>query len=146
MQCSKVLLSNRRPGKLVAGIAPPARSVAARLNTRQRRLFGASQAQQLGHGGITRIAEITGLDWKTIRKGIKEQIVIPETIRKRLNLKEGAQFVVVGEGDVVILKVITAPSLEAFDALIQQARQQAKVAGLERADIAKAVSKARERK
>ena len=51
-----------------------------------------------------------------------------------------------GEGDVVILKVITAPSLETFDALIQQARQQAKVAGLERADIAKAVSKARERK
>jgi AbrB family looped-hinge helix DNA binding protein len=82
----------------------------------------------------------------TTRMSSKGQIVIPETIRKRLNLKEGAQFVVVGEGDVVILKVITAPSLETFDALIQQARQQAKVAGLERADIAKAVSKARERK
>ena len=82
----------------------------------------------------------------TTRMSSKGQIVIPETIRKRLNLKEGAQFVVVGEGDVVILKVITAPSLETFDALIQQARQQAKVAGLERADIAKAVSKARGRK
>ena len=82
----------------------------------------------------------------TTRMSSKGRIVIPETIRKRLNLKEGAQFVVVGEGDVVILKVITAPSLETFDALIQQARQQAKIAGLERADIAKAVSKARERK
>jgi len=39
-----------------------------------------------------------------------------------LNFKEGAPFVVVSEGDVVILKTITAPSLEPFDALIQQAR------------------------
>jgi AbrB family looped-hinge helix DNA binding protein len=82
----------------------------------------------------------------TTRMSSKGQIVIPETIRKRLNLKEGAQFIVVGEGDVVILKVITAPSLVTFDALIQQARQQAKVVRLERADIAKAVSKARGRK
>jgi hypothetical protein len=42
------------------------------MNTRQRRLFTAFQAQQLGHGGITRMAEITGLDRKTIRKGIWE--------------------------------------------------------------------------
>ena len=42
------------------------------MNARQRRLFAAFQAQQMGHGGITRMAEITGLDRKTIRKGIKE--------------------------------------------------------------------------
>ena len=42
------------------------------MNTRQRRLFAAFQAQQLGHGGITRMAEITGLDRKTIRKGLRE--------------------------------------------------------------------------
>jgi hypothetical protein len=42
------------------------------MNARQRRLFAAFQAQQMGHGGITRMAEITGLDRKTIRKGIYE--------------------------------------------------------------------------
>ncbi len=42
------------------------------MNPRQRRLFAAFQAQQLGHGGITRMAEITGLDRKTIRKGVDE--------------------------------------------------------------------------
>jgi AbrB family looped-hinge helix DNA binding protein len=73
----------------------------------------------------------------------KGQVVIPETIRKRLNLKEGAQFVVLGEGDVVILKAISPPDIESFEALIQQARQQAKEVGLKRADIAKAISKAR---
>ncbi len=82
----------------------------------------------------------------TTRMSSKGQVVIPEAIRKQLNLKEGAQFVVVGEGDVVILKAISAPSLEPFDALIQQARQQAEAAGLKRADIARAVEKARGRK
>jgi len=82
----------------------------------------------------------------TTRMSSKGQIVIPETIRKRLNLKEGAQFVVVGEGDVVILKTISAPSMETFDSLIQEARRQAKIAGLASTDITKAVSKARGRK
>jgi AbrB family looped-hinge helix DNA binding protein len=81
--------------------------------------------------------------FSTTRMSSKGQIVIPETIRKRLNLKEGTQFVVVGEGDVVILKMITAPNLVTFDALIQQARQKAEAAGLQHADIAKAVLKAR---
>jgi AbrB family looped-hinge helix DNA binding protein len=76
----------------------------------------------------------------------KGQIVIPEAIRKQLNLKAGVQFVVVGEDDVVILKAIATPDMKTFDDLIQQARQQAKLAGLKRADIANAVSKARIRK
>jgi len=81
----------------------------------------------------------------TTRMSSKGQIVIPEPIRKRLNLKAGAQFVVVGENDVVILKAISAPSMDNFDALIQQARQQARLAGLKRSDITRAVSKARGR-
>ena len=82
----------------------------------------------------------------TTRMSSRGQVVIPESIRKQLNLKEGAQFVVVGEGDVVILKTISAPDIESFEVLIQRARQQAEAAGLKRADIAKAVSKARRRK
>jgi len=44
------------------------------------------------------------------------------------------------------LKAIAEPSLDEFDALIRQARAQAKQAGLKRADIDAAVRKARERK
>jgi AbrB family looped-hinge helix DNA binding protein len=79
----------------------------------------------------------------TTRMSSKGQIVIPEAIRKQLNLKEGAQFVVVGEGDVVILKAISAPEIDTFDAMIEQARMQASKVRLKRSDIAKAVSKAR---
>ena len=79
----------------------------------------------------------------TTRMSSKGQVVIPEAIRKQLNLKEGDQFMVMGEGDVVILKTITAPGIESFDSLIQTARQEAKDSGLERKDIAKAIKKAR---
>jgi AbrB family looped-hinge helix DNA binding protein len=81
----------------------------------------------------------------TTRMSSKGQIVIPEAVRKKLNLQPGAQFVVVGEDDVVILKAITTPGLETFDALIQQARQQALTAGLKRSDIKKAAERARGR-
>jgi len=82
----------------------------------------------------------------TTRMSSKGQVVIPETIRKRLKLEEGAQFVVVGDADVIILKAIGPPDLGEFDALIQQAREQAKAAGLKKKDIESAIAKARRRK
>ncbi|MBW2034796.1 MAG: AbrB/MazE/SpoVT family DNA-binding domain-containing protein [Deltaproteobacteria bacterium] len=51
------------------------------------------------------------VDVSTTKMSSKGQVVIPENIRKQLNLKAGAQFVVVGEKDVVILKNIAPPSL-----------------------------------
>lgn len=82
----------------------------------------------------------------TARMSSKGQVVIPESIRKQLNLKEGAQFIVVGDEDVVILKVVTLPDMSQFDELIKRARQQAREAGLTQADIDLAVSKARAKK
>ena len=73
----------------------------------------------------------------------KGQVVIPEDIRSRMGLKPGAQFVVIGNRDVVIFKVLAAPALSDFDALVGRARTAAKRAGLKKADIEKAVSKAR---
>ncbi|MDD2922184.1 MAG: AbrB/MazE/SpoVT family DNA-binding domain-containing protein [Anaerolineales bacterium] len=82
----------------------------------------------------------------TTRMSSKGQVVIPESIRKQLNLTEGMQFIVVGNADVVILKAVTLPDMSEFDALIQQARGQAKKAGLKQEDVASAISKARRRK
>jgi len=82
----------------------------------------------------------------TTRMSSKGQVVIPESIRKRLDLKEGAQFLVVGDEDVVILKIVTPPNIDEFDALIKQARNQAKTAGLKQKDINSAVIRARGRK
>lgn len=79
----------------------------------------------------------------TARMSSKGQIVIPEDIRKRLKLKTGSQFVVLGEDDVVILKAISPPSMEEFDALITKAREQSKSAGLKQSDITAAIAKVR---
>jgi AbrB family looped-hinge helix DNA binding protein len=82
----------------------------------------------------------------TTKMSSKGQVVIPEDIRKRLNLKAGSQFVVVGDKDVVIFKSISQPSMEEFDKLIAEARRQAKEAGLKRSDVYTAITKARGRK
>ena len=82
----------------------------------------------------------------TTKMSSKGQVVIPEDIRLKLKLKTGSQFVVVGKDDVVILKSIAAPSMEDLGLLLADARKQAKVAGLKRADIAAAISRVRSRK
>lgn len=79
----------------------------------------------------------------TTKMSSKGQVVIPENIRKRLNLKEGTQFVVTGKEDVVILKAISEPSLDEFETLIQEARTQPKEASLKKSDITDAAAKAR---
>jgi len=79
----------------------------------------------------------------TTKLSSKGQVVIPESIRKKLHLKTGAQFVVVADKDVVILKNISAPSLDEFDGLIAKARKSAKEAGLKKADIKDAIAKVR---
>jgi AbrB family looped-hinge helix DNA binding protein len=85
-------------------------------------------------------------DTATTTLSSKGQVVIPEEIRVRLGLKAGAQFVVVGDRDTVILKVLEPPSLKEFQGLMAQARKAAKQAGIKRADVAKAISKVRRAK
>jgi len=79
----------------------------------------------------------------TTRLSSKGQVVIPEEIRERLGLKEGTQFVVVGERDVVILKSIYPPSMDEFDKLVRRARGAARKAGLKAANVRNAISRAR---
>ncbi len=81
----------------------------------------------------------------TTKMSSKGQVVIPEKIRKKLGLREGTRFVVVGDTDVVILKAISPPSMEEFDQLISEARRKARQAGIRRSDITAAVAKVRRR-
>jgi len=82
----------------------------------------------------------------TTKMSSKGQVVIPENVRSRMGLAAGTEFIVLGEGDVVILKTLHAPDMDEFDALIKKARRQAKSAGLKRSDIAEAVRDVREKK
>ena len=79
----------------------------------------------------------------TTRMSSKGQVVIPEDVRKRLGLETGAQFLVLGERDVVILKTITVPSMDEFDEILADARRAARRAGLKRSHISAAIAKVR---
>ena len=84
--------------------------------------------------------------FSTTRLSSKGQVVIPEEVRKKLGLNPGAQFVVVGEGDVVVLKLVSAPDLNELGDLLAEARSQARRAGLKRSDISTAIKEVRDRK
>jgi len=74
----------------------------------------------------------------TTKLSSKGQVVIPEEIRNRLGLEAGAQFVVVGEGDVVVLKALQPPKMAEFRTLLAKAQRSAEEAGLtaEAVDVA----------
>lgn len=56
----------------------------------------------------------------TTRMSSKGQVVIPEEIREKLGLHPGTQFAVLGARGMIILRPLTAPSLEEFDKLVSE--------------------------
>jgi len=82
----------------------------------------------------------------TTKLSSRGQVVIPEEIRTRLGLEPGAQFVVVGEGDVVVLKALKPPQMSDFKALLNKVRESAEAAGLSEDDIEQAIREVRGKK
>ncbi len=75
----------------------------------------------------------------TTKLSSKGQVVIPEEIRDQMGLHSGDQFLVVAEKDVVILKVISRPSMDEYRELIAKTRVAAKKADLTKGSVASAV-------
>lgn len=82
----------------------------------------------------------------TTKLSSKGQVVIPEDVRNALGLKAGVSLLVMGEKDVVILKVIKQPSIDDFSDLVTTARKTAKKAGLSKDDVTSAIKEARKKK
>ena len=61
---------------MISKYAPPVeqamRFTFASLNERQRRIYAASEALKLGHGGIAYIGELLGCHRRTIERGLHE--------------------------------------------------------------------------
>ena len=53
---------------------------------------------------------------------------------------------IVAEDDVIVLKVIEAPTMSTFDGLVLHARRQARAAGMTRAAVSEAVAAVRGRR
>ena len=85
-------------------------------------------------------------DAATTKLSSKGQVVIPEEIRDRLGLEPGTQFVVLGDRDVVILKVIQAPDMSEFTDIVGKVRKAAKRADVKPQHVKDAVRAVRSRK
>ena len=79
----------------------------------------------------------------TTKLSTRGQVVIPEEIRNRLGLQPGEQFVVIGEGDVVVLKTLKPPKLEDLKPLLDRVQKAADAAGVTPEDVERAIAEVR---
>lgn len=82
------------------------------------------------------VAEVTSMS-------SKGQIVLPKKIRNQMELKSGAKFVVITDGDNILLKPIQEPSLEEFDAIMDESKKWSAEVGMTEDDIADAIKTVR---
>lgn len=82
-------------------------------------------------------------DLSTTTLSSKGQVVIPEGVRTALGLEPGTRFLVLSDGDVVILKRIEAPPKSEVRTLAAKARKQARRAGVSPADVRNAIRRER---
>jgi AbrB family looped-hinge helix DNA binding protein len=77
------------------------------------------------------------------RLSSKGQIVLPQGIRHKMSLEEGTAFVVIANGDTVVLKKLEMPSLAGAQALLYKSRAYAKKAKLSPKNLRAAIRKVR---
>lgn len=82
----------------------------------------------------------------TTKLSSRGQVVIPEEIRTRLGLEAGVRFVVVGDGDVIVLKALKPPRPEEFKKLLDEVQEAARTAGITPEDVERALRETRAEK
>jgi antitoxin PrlF len=78
-------------------------------------------------------AEITSLS-------SRGQIVIPQSLREKMKLKEGEKFAIAGDDDTIVLRKIEQPSM---NELLAKIRAKVKASGITPADVEKAIRSVR---
>ena len=73
------------------------------LNERARRLWAASEAEALGHGGMAAVAQATGLGENTIRRGRQEIRQEPCRVSKRVRRRGGGRKGLTAEVPAVLV-------------------------------------------
>ena len=75
----------------------------------------------------------------------KGQVVLPKTVREALSLYVGSKLIVFTDGENILLKPITTPSLDEFESLMEKSQKWAKEVGMTENDIDDAISAVRKR-
>jgi len=73
----------------------------------------------------------------------KGQVVIPASMRKKLNIRGGSKLVVVQDGESILMKPIERPKREEFDRIMKLADEIMKDSDLTEDDVAEAIKESR---
>ena len=73
----------------------------------------------------------------------KGQVVLPKKIRDEMTLESGTKFAVFTDGKNIYLKPIKIPSLEEFNAMMDESQKWAEEVGLTEDDITDAIREVR---
>ena len=73
------------------------------------------------------------------------QIVLPQSLRNKMRIREGEKFVVIGEDNTIILKKLEMPSFNGIDKLLKKTRDFAKKKEIESSDVEEAVKHTRKK-
>jgi len=63
------------------------------------------------------------------------QVVIPQSLRDKMNIHTGEKFVVIGGDNTIILKKLEMPSFSGIDKLLKKTRDFAKKRGVKESDV-----------
>lgn len=73
----------------------------------------------------------------------KGQIIIPQIIRNELRVDSGAKFMIMTDGENILLKPIAMPKMEAFGNLIKRSKEYIKKTGMRQSELAALIKKDR---
>ncbi|MGN0317525.1 MAG: AbrB/MazE/SpoVT family DNA-binding domain-containing protein [Lachnospira sp.] len=76
----------------------------------------------------------------------KGQISLPVSIRKLLSIDTGDKLVAYTSGDVIIMKALKLPSVEEFEASMDEAQEWANSVGYKESDVDSIIKDVRKRK
>ena len=76
----------------------------------------------------------------------KGQVVLPISIRNELNIQPGAKFIVISDGENILLKPIVMPDISELRSTMDAAQEWAAEVGLTESDIEDAIKTVRARK
>ena len=83
------------------------------------------------------------MEFEITRLGERGQIVIPQVFREHLRLVKGEKFIVVEQGDAIILRRLKEPTKAEFESLMRRTHEFAKKHGLTEKDMREAIKKTR---
>ena len=81
--------------------------------------------------------------FEVTRLSSKGQVVLPQAVRAKMSLSVGVKFLVLCQGDTVILKKTSMPSLQQASHLLRASQAYAKKVGLKKSDLQATIRKVR---